>query len=327
MYAKQSKKMLPFSVLDVLQRYTDANHRLTQRDIEKILVDQYDMAVDRRSIKRSIMDLIEMGVDIQYNEITRIVNDRCTGEAEEQAILTDFYLERDFSDCEIRLLIDDLLDLKCVPDRQRRQLISKLEGLSSVYFRRRRDTSGTTYSEKTNNQLFYTIDIIDEAITSCNKISFKYKTFKVGENGSIKVDHGFYIVTPHDTKVMNGKYLLICSVDGTEMALRIDYISDISIVTEKSDERAGERQHRNKQETRIRFLASEKALSVFIEVFGQQSIRIEDAGEDIILNVKAEEGKAVEFGVSNSDAVTVISPESVRCTIIDRLQSGMKRYA
>ncbi len=326
MYTKQSKKMLPFDVLDILQRYTDVNHRLSQKEIEKILVDKYDMVVDRRSIKRSIMDLIEMGLEIQYSEIIRTVSDKRTGEEEEQAILTDFYIERDFSDCEIRLLIDELLDTKYVPDRQRRQLISKLEGLSSVYFRKRRGDARETGIEGANSQLFYTLDIVDEAIASCSKVSFQYKIFKVGENGRVEADYDTYVVTPHDMKVIDGEYLLICNEDGKEgITLRIDYISDIYIMNER-----GYRKHRDKRlmrnESSVKFVASEDELHVFVETFGLQAIRIERNGEGIVLVIKTEEKKAVEFGIMHSDSVSVISPENVRNAIVNRLRSGIDRY-
>ena len=49
-------------------------------------------------------------------------------------ILSDFYLERDFSDAELRLLIDSLLFSKHIPYSQCKELIEKLEGLSNKYF-------------------------------------------------------------------------------------------------------------------------------------------------------------------------------------------------
>ena len=48
MYIKQSKKMLALDILDILRRYTDADHSLSQKQIEEILRKDYDMAGVRR---------------------------------------------------------------------------------------------------------------------------------------------------------------------------------------------------------------------------------------------------------------------------------------
>ena len=37
MYTKQPKKLLILNILDILQKYSDADHRLSQKDIGDIL--------------------------------------------------------------------------------------------------------------------------------------------------------------------------------------------------------------------------------------------------------------------------------------------------
>ena len=91
MYTKQSKKMLPLNILEILQKYTDENHTLSQKEIEKHLADKYDMVVDRRSVKRGIMDLIDMGFEIHFTEIARTVKDKKTGNIR---LLTPVEVER-----------------------------------------------------------------------------------------------------------------------------------------------------------------------------------------------------------------------------------------
>ena len=61
MYIKQSKKMLIMNILDILKRYTDENHRLSQKEIMDILEREYEMKVERKAIKRNLLNLIEYG--------------------------------------------------------------------------------------------------------------------------------------------------------------------------------------------------------------------------------------------------------------------------
>lgn len=66
MYAKSPKKLIIINILDILKRYTDENHRLSQKDIQDILEREYDMKVDRKAVKRNLMNLIEFGYNINY---------------------------------------------------------------------------------------------------------------------------------------------------------------------------------------------------------------------------------------------------------------------
>ena len=53
----QSKKLIILNILDILRKYSDENHRLSQRDIEDILLKKYDMTVERKAIKRNIIKI------------------------------------------------------------------------------------------------------------------------------------------------------------------------------------------------------------------------------------------------------------------------------
>ena len=79
MYEKQPKKMLSMNILDILKRYTDEEHRLSQKKIIEILAREYDMQVDRKAVKRNLMNLIDNGYQVEYTEAFR-TNKR--GEAE-----------------------------------------------------------------------------------------------------------------------------------------------------------------------------------------------------------------------------------------------------
>ena len=130
MYTKQPKKLLIMNILDILRRYSDADHRLSQKDIIDILQTEYEMVADRKAIKRNLMNLIDFGYNLEFSESVRRNKD-----GEEEVIYTDWYLERDFSDAELRLLIDSLLFSKHIPYSQCKELIEKIEGLSNRYFK------------------------------------------------------------------------------------------------------------------------------------------------------------------------------------------------
>ena len=130
MFAKSPKKLIIMNILDILKRYTDENHRLSQKEIQDILEREYDMTVERKAVKRNLMNLIEFGYNINYSESVRIFKDK-DGKEQENVILSDFYLEREFTDSELRLLIDSVLFSNHIPYKQDKELVDKLASLSN----------------------------------------------------------------------------------------------------------------------------------------------------------------------------------------------------
>ena len=68
----QPKKLIIMNILDILKKYTDENHRLSQKEIAEILETEYEMKVDRKAVKRNLMNLIESGYEIEYSEAVRM---------------------------------------------------------------------------------------------------------------------------------------------------------------------------------------------------------------------------------------------------------------
>ena len=169
MYTIQPKKLMIINILDVLKKYTDEDHRLSQKDIVDILKKEYSMPADRKAVKSNLMNLVDFGYPINYSESLR--KDK---NGEEKTVLTDWYLSHDFSDAELRLLIDGLLFSRHIPYSQRKELITKLEGLSSVYFHNKvRHICTMPDDSSSNKQLFYTIDVLDEAIEKKRQVEFE----------------------------------------------------------------------------------------------------------------------------------------------------------
>ena len=237
MYTAQPKKLLIINILDILRKYSDENHRLGQKDIVDILKNEYSMTVDRKSIRRNILNLIDFGYDIEYSESTRMTKDPKTGDLEESSVLSDFYLVRDFTDGELRLLIDSLLFSKHIPYSQCKELVGKLEGLSSKYFLSRvRHIRTMPDNAPSNKQLFYTIEVIDEAIERGRQISFTYNEYgtdkklhpRKNNDGAVRN----YVVNPYQMAATNGRYYLIGNYDKYDNVAnyRLDRITNIKLL-------------------------------------------------------------------------------------------------
>lgn len=183
------------------------------------------------------MDLLEFGYEIEYTETPRRVKNAKTGKWEESTILTDFYLVHDFTDGELRLLIDGLLFSRHIPYRQCRQLVEKLEGLSNRYFRARvghiRTLSDTAPE---NRQLFFTIEALDDAISRSRQVAFHYLAYGTDKKAHPRRNSAGevreYIVNPYQMAAVNGRYYLIGNYDKYDDVAhyRLDRITDIRVL-------------------------------------------------------------------------------------------------
>jgi len=226
------KKLLIVNILDILKRHSDEDHRLSQQDIVDILEKKYSMKADRKAIKRNLMNLIDFGYNIEYSESIRKKKD-----GEDEILCSDWYLVRDFTDAELRLLIDSLLFSKHIPYSQCKELIDKIKGLSNVYFDAKvKHIRSLPENMPTNRQLFLTIEILDEAISSGKQAAFIYNDYgtdkklrpRVVDDGSVRE----YIVNPYQIVATNGRYYLICNYDKYDNVAnyRLDRITDIRVL-------------------------------------------------------------------------------------------------
>ena len=362
MYEKQPKKLLIMNILDILQRYTDENHRLSQKKIEDILEKEYDMDVERKSIKNNIINLMDCGYDIEHSERIKRdpvkdkkgnqVYDPQTGEKvmEEHCNWSDFYLVRKFTDSELRLLIDGLLFSRHIPYSQCKELVEKIEGLSSEYFRSRVKYISTLPEDKTDNKaLFYNIDQIDEAIQAKRKIRFKYLEYdtdkkmhvKKREDGSERI----YLISPYQMAAREGKYYLICNNDkyDTISNYRVARIKDIEITDEPLkpfEKLKGANKSRlnlsdymkkhpymySSEDVQVTFRVVLPMISDVIDLFGRD-VRFSDKDETGVTVTTTTNERAVEqFALNYAPDVMILRPERLRKKIVEKLKMAVKAY-
>ncbi len=348
MKSAKPKKLLIMNILDILRRYTDAEHRLSQKDIVEILKTEYDMVADRKSIKRNILSLIEFGYDINFSEALRMIPNK-DGELEESYILSDFYLEREFSDSELRLLIDGLLFSKHIPYSQCKKLVGKLEGLSNQYFKSRVRYIKTLPENSPNNrQLFYTIEILDEAISKGKQVSFNYNHFEtdkkmrpaLNDDGSVKE----YIINPYQIAATNGRYYLICNYDKYDNVsnYRLDRITNIKLLdtpVKPQNKVKGLENGFNLPKHMaehlymfagnsipVTFTAKKYLLNDLLDWFGNDVAFTDETEDDITVRVTVNEQAMRRWAMQYALHIKILSPVSLAEQIKEDLTAALKKY-
>ena len=341
-------KKLSFAILDILRQYTDSNpdHRLNQNDIIEILERDYDIKADRKSVKRNLTSLWEMGYLVEWEETRRMYPNK-DGEMEESFIQHDFYLdrdpERDFDDSELRLLIDSLLFSKHVPYSQCKKLVDKLKGLSNKWFKdRTRFISKLPETSPENTELFYTIDVLDEAIADNKQVAFTYNKYGTDKKLHPRREQE-YIVNPYQMAATNGRYYLICNYDNhLEVAhCRLDRIANIQLLD-------APRKPEN-EVVGLKDWTLPKHMAEHLYMFGGESVRvsfrmkmkiIDDVidwfGSDIVFTDETEDGVTAHVTVNwhamrhwalqYCRHVTVLTPPDLAQEVKKDLRNALNNY-
>ena len=194
MPSSSNKKLSILYTLQVLRDYSDENHLLSQNDIVIKINNIYGMTCERKSIATNIDSLIDFGYDIVKTNAG------------------SYLASREFEPSEIRFLVDAVFSSKSINSKQSRELAKKLSEFLSVYQRKQyKYVYKTDELNRTDSkELFYNVDIINEAIENNKQIEFDYIRNGYKSNNTKKHP---YIVNPYCLINNQGKYFLVCNYD------------------------------------------------------------------------------------------------------------------
>lgn len=342
-YTIPPKKMVIINILDILKRYTDENHKLSQKQIADILKNEYNTVVERKTIKRNIMTLIEFGYEIEYTETVRYIKNK-EGVKEESSILSDFYLAREFTDSELRLLIDSLLFNRYLPARQCKEMISKIENLSNEYFKSRvKHIQNLPDNMPRNNQVFYTLEILDEAISKNKQVAFMYNEYGTDKKLHPRKSEP-YIINPYQMVAVNDKYYLICNVDKYDNLanFRLDRITDIKILSSKVKSKKQVKGLENGlnlpkhmaehiymfsgESIRVMFRTKKYLLSEIFDWFGKDVIFSDETDDEVTCSVYVNAQAMRKWALQYALHVKILSPQSMVDGVKEDLKKAMENY-
>lgn len=344
MYVKQPKKMLIMNILDILKRYSDADHTLSQKDIMEILQNEYDMTADRKAIKRNLMNLLEYGYQLNYEESIRRNKN-----GEEEIIYTDWYLERDFTDAELRLLIDSLLFSKHIPHGQRKELIEKIERQSNRYFQSKvRHVHSLSDDQPQNKDLFYTIEVLDEAIEKNKQVVFHYMDYgtdkKQHYRSNYKGEPREYLVNPYQMVAANGKYYLIGNLEKYDNVshYRVDHIKDIRLLESRAKpqrkveglehglnlpKHMAEHVYMFSGESQKVIMRTKPQMAgELLDWFGNGVTFTDETEDSVLAHVTVNLGAMRYWALQYVPYVTILSPQSLVDMVKEDLKKAMQRY-
>ncbi|MBQ8002846.1 MAG: WYL domain-containing protein [Clostridia bacterium] len=193
-----------------------------------------------------------------------------------------------------------------------------------------------------NKELFYTIDVLDEAISKTKKVEFTYNSY-----GTDKKLHpnkeGKYIISPYQMVATNGRYYLICNYDKYDNITnyRVDRITDIRIINEPIKPakklKGGEIDLPHHMAEHIYMFAGESIRAKFkvkttlvdqvLDWFGEDVEFSEENNETCVAAVKVNREAFFCWAMQYGMHIEVLEPADMRAKIIDAVKTIGKRYA
>lgn len=301
-----SKMLAPLIILQILQRESDSNHKISQEKIIKVLEKDYNIVIERKTVHRHLLDLQAANVPIEFGRSGCYFDEN----------------ERHFTDGELRLLIDSVLFSKHIPQDYANNLIDKLRDLAPISFREHSVCRAESIDSRTDNkEVFLNVEQLGCAIADHKQVRLVCMHYDV--RGKLVADGEAHVVCPLKLfTYANHYYLYAKDEDGQDVCLRVEKLSCIEVLNKQSKFSAsnqdvnayltshpfmfgGEAEH-----ARIR-LAKEK-IDDFIDAFGNKFACDKETSGTVELSLSASPQNLLVWAMQNCMFVEVLEPQSVR---------------
>lgn len=305
-----NKKFLPLWILKVLYRYSDKYNPLTQEDIMQKLYEDYDIMAERKAIGRNLDRLKAEGYDIIFVK----------GKGN--------YINRDFTNGELRFIIDNIIASKYILPNRAADLVERIARLGTPTFNRQiksLDYSKRQCSEGSN--ILYWVDMITTAMAENKHISFHYCKFDSSFTRQQSIDP--IIVTPLKLMIEDGKYFLIGfeNASNRTVAFRLDKICSLKILDLKGEAPSDlSKADNNTNMYDVDLKVDKNLLDDLFDVFGNRIYDHRAAGCEVYIKLKANELEIIQFVIANEAKVKILAPESLKIKMRDIGKSILEHY-
>lgn len=328
----------------ILRERTDADHPLAQQDILNILAEEYDVHIDRKSVRRNLTALMEAGWPVRCFEKERTLRGKPASMA------TGWYWQALLGEDDARLLFH-LLYFCPLTTKARKDLFDVFSGVVGPYTDVRRvDVAGLSDPARTEAMLAQrdTVLALSAAMRKRVKIGFLYCHY--GPDGELHPDTNAdgepkrFLVHPFRILAAGGRYMLLANDDGTEN-LRIYHVPLMADVRATEEPRRAIRSMKSlpfgvRPEEHVTcgvtfyegspelctLEIDPSALTAFMLAFGKD-IRIESAGESRIrIEVTAPPKRVLAWALVYGDRARVTSPAALVRRAKDVAQAAARQY-
>ncbi len=215
-----SSKIKTLLIYKILNKYSDDEHPISAGELIRMLA-QEGIDCERKSIYSDIQMLKDIGIDI--------VNTTSPKRGY-------FIAARKFELPEVRLLIDAVSAAGFITPKKTESLVKKLESLVSI--NQAEELFSQVYvdtnSKCSNEEIYYIIDALHDAILNKQKVKFVYKRRNIDIENKRSYTEKTFTVSPYALIWKDDHYYLVCNNEKYDnlMNLRLDRMKKIENLNE-----------------------------------------------------------------------------------------------
>ena len=208
-------------ILKYLWEKADDNAPVTIEQINQYLVSCGMKAKDARTIRSSIMELANIGIDIVETRTNHY----------EYSIGT-----RHFEVPEVKLLVDAVQSSRFISQKKSKALIKKLSSFVSPQDAGiiKRQLYVEQRFKATNEGIMRIVDSVQDAIAAKTKVTFQYYDYSPQKKKVARHDGAFYVVSPYSLIWNGDNYYMVGHSEEKDkiQKFRVDRIDHLSVVDE-----------------------------------------------------------------------------------------------
>ena len=317
-------------ILNVLKKYSDAEHMLSVAEIQRKIKEQYNVEIDPRTIRRNI-NLLKYKLD--YDISTRDDNGQ------------GYYLNRDpetdFEPGEVRAIIDNFSYANYIVPSIAKNIIKKCKSIQTIYENEKiKDYHIYANDSKTENvEVIKNIEDISESIFKHKKIKFEYWKYAITNKLEKKIV-STPTVSPYAIVYSKQEFYLIGIKEGQTdfYNYRIDRIKNIKILEENISIKKKKSDIQDFAESSTEMFGGKKEeieaichiwlLDVIFDIFGRNVTieKITNDEEHFRLLVDTNPMGFKMWAMRNIDLVEVKRPINLRSEMKEIIKNAQKKY-
>lgn len=322
------EKLTVLYLMKILLEETDRKHMLNADAICERMEKRYHVSCSRKTVYRDIECLRSFGFDIE------LIKGSNSG----------YYLaKRDFELAELELLVDAVQAAKFITESKSRELIAKLEHLTSSYNAKylSRQVYICNRPKAGNETIYRNVDYIHEAINRNRQISFIYCEWTVAKELRAKKHGEKYMVSPWSLTWDDENYYLVAYDARADHIkhYRVDKMKDTEILPDGREGR-NSFQHFDLAaftkktfgmfggtDTKVQLTCENRLAGVMIDRFGREIMMIpKDEGHFRVTVLVTVSPQFFGWLTGLGAGVKINSPDEVRSQYREYLDSVIRQY-
>ena len=321
--ANQKKKLI--FLQKILLEKTDETHAMTISELKNALA-EYDIHADRKTLYADLELLESCGLDICSIRTSTV----------------RYYVgNRDFQLAELKLLVDAIQSSKFITRKKSLELIDKLSRLVSENDAKqlRRQVFVTNRVKSVNEKIYYSVDILHNAISADRQISFTYFKYEVDFSSAERIKkvpkkNEPYVVSPLALCWDDENYYLVAfdSAAGIIKHYRVDKMERIELLDKCRDggktlESFNPAQYAKSvfsmfggEEADVKLSVNNDMIGVIVDRFGADIIISPETEKTFTVNLRlilSPQFYAWLFGMENK--IRIVSPEYAKVAFFNKI--------